>query len=92
MPMTKVVTVRLSGELLRRIDRLISEGHFRSRSEAFRAIIEGYLNEHPELLIKESLESVLQEAPDLSDEELLKLGSILFKDSVAKLVAEGRER
>jgi len=90
--MTKVVTARLSGELLRRIDRLISEGHFRSRSEAFRVIVEGYLNEHPELLIGESLEGMLQGAPDLSDEELLKLGLILFKDGVARLVAEGRER
>jgi len=90
--MTEVVTARLSGELLRRIDRLISEGHFRNRSEAFRAIVEGYLNEHPELLIGESLEGMLRGAPDLSDEELLKLGSILFKDGVAQLVAEGRGR
>jgi len=90
--MTKVVTARLSGELLRKIDRLISEGRFRSRSEAFRVIVEGYLNEHPELLMGESLEGMLQESPDLSDEELQKLGSVLFKDGVAKLVTEGRER
>jgi len=89
---TEVVTARLSGKLLKRIDRLISEGHFRSRSEAFRAIIEGYLNEHPELLMGESLEGMLQGAPDLSDEELLKLGLILFKDGATKLVAEGRKR
>ena len=90
--MTEVVTARLSDELLRKIDHLISTGRFRSRSEAFRVMIKGYLGEHPEFLMGESLGSVLRGAPDLSDEELTELGSILFKGRVAELVAEGRGR
>ena len=35
---------------------------------------------------------IINEAPDLTDEELENIGRIIFKNGVAKLVAEGRSR
>lgn len=47
--------------------------------------------EHPELFLADGIDKLLAEAPSLKDEELERLGSILFKGlSVVKLVAEGR--
>jgi len=91
--MDEVVTSRLSEELVAKVDRAVSRGYFRSRSDALRAIVEGYLSEHPELFLGKEIENILASAPNLSDEELEKLGSKLFRDvSVAKLVAENRQR
>ena len=91
--MDEVVMSRLSEELVAKVDRAVSMGYFRSRSEALRAIVRGYLEEHPELFLGEGIENLLATAPNLSDEELENLGSKLFRGvSVAKLVAEGRGR
>lgn len=91
--MSEVVTSRLPEELVKKVDQAVLRGHFRSRSEALRAIIEGYLEEHPELFLGEELENLLASAQDLSDDELETIGSRLFKGvSVPRIVAEGRGR
>lgn len=91
--MDEVITSRLPEELAAKVDRAVSRGYFQSRSEALRAIVGGYFEEHPELFLGEGVENLLTTAPNLSDEELEKLGSRMFRDmSVAKLVAEGRGR
>ena len=78
---------------MKKVDQAVLRGHFRSRSEALRAIIEGYLEEHPELFLGEELENLLASAQDLSDDELETIGSRLFKGvSVPRIVAEGRGR
>jgi len=89
--MDEVITSRFSEELLKKVDQAVERGHFRSRSQALRAIVEGYLTEHPELFIGEAAKELISKSPVLSDDELERLGSRLFKGlSVVKLVAEGR--
>lgn len=89
--MEEVITSRFSEELVRKVDQAVSRGHFKSRSEALRAMVEEYLMEHPGLFLGEGTQELLAKAPVLSDDELERLGSRLFKGvSVAKLVAEGR--
>lgn len=91
--MSEVVTSRLPEELVKKVDQAVLRGHFRSRSEALRVIIEGYLKEHPELFLGEELENALASVQYLSDDELETIGSRLFKGvSVPRLVAEGRDR
>ena len=91
--MEEIVTSRFSKELVKKIDQVVSRGHFRSRSEALRTIVEEYLKEHPELLIGDGLKEILAGAPQLSDEELEALGARLYEGaSIALLVSEGRER
>jgi len=89
--MEEIITSRFSDELVKKVDQAVSRGHFRSRSEALRMIVEEYLAEHPELFLGERTQELLASSPSLSDDELERLGSRLFKDlSVARLVAEGR--
>lgn len=89
--MGEVVTSRFSEETVKKVDQAVSRGHFRSRSDALRAIVEGYLTEHPEFFLGEGTRELLAKAPNLSDEELESLGSRLFKGlSVVRLVAKGR--
>ena len=91
--MEEIVTTRFSGELLRKMDQVVSRGHFRSRSEALRVMVEEYLREHPDLLIGDGVKELLEGAPRLSDEELEALGGRVFEGmSVTRLVSEGRER
>ena len=85
------MTSRFSEELVKKVDLAVSRGHFKSRSEALRAIVEGYLREHPELFLGDGARKLLTDSPALPDEELEALGSSLFQGlSVARLVAEGR--
>ncbi len=89
----EIVTSRFSDELLKKMDQAVLRGHFRSRSEALRVMVEEYFREHPELLIGDGLKEMLAGAPRLSDEELENLGARLFEGvNVARLVSEGRER
>lgn len=89
--MEEIITSRFPGELLGKVDQAVLRGHFKSRSEAVRVMVEEYLREHPELFLGEGIEGLLAEAPGLKDDELEQLGSTLFKGlSVVKLVAEGR--
>ena len=89
--MEEVITSRFSEELVKKVDQAVSRGHFKSRSEALRTIVEEYLIEHPELFLGEGAQEMLATAPALQDDELERLGFRLFKGlSVAKLVAEGR--
>lgn len=89
--MGEAVTSRFSEELVEKVDQAVSRGHFKSRSEALRVIVEDYLMEHPELFLGEGTQELLAKAPDLPDDELEQLGSKLFKGlSVAELVADGR--
>lgn len=87
----EIITSRVPEELVKKVDQAVSRGHFRSRSDALRAMIEEYLMEHPELFLGEGARELLAKAPTLSDEELEGFGSRLFRGlSVTKLVAEGR--
>lgn len=89
--MEEVVTSRFSEELVKKVDQAVSRGHFRSRSDALRAMVKEYLIEHPELFLGEGTRELLTNAPAMSDDELEALGFRLFKGlSVAGLVAEGR--
>ena len=89
--MEEIITSRFSEELVKKVDQAVSRGHFKSRSEALRVIIEEYLKEHPELFLGDGVQELMTKAPVLRDEELEQIGSKLFKGiSVAKLVAEGR--
>jgi Arc/MetJ-type ribon-helix-helix transcriptional regulator len=87
----EVITSRFSEELVEKVDQAVSKGHFRSRSEALRVIVEEYLKEHPELFLGDRVQELVAKAPVLGDEELERVGFELFKGvSVAQLVAEGR--
>jgi len=89
--MEEVVTSRFSEEVVKKVDKAVSRGFFKSRSEALRIITEEYLKEHPELFLGDKVQELIMKAPTLGDEELEQVGSKLFKGiSVAKLVAEGR--
>jgi len=89
--MEEVITSRFSEELVKKVDQAVSRGHFRSRSDALRAMVEEYLTEHPELFLGEGTRELLTNAPTMSDDELESLGFRLFKGlNVARLVAEGR--
>jgi Arc/MetJ-type ribon-helix-helix transcriptional regulator len=89
--MEEVITSRFSEELVKKVDKAVSRGYFKSRSEALRVIIEEYLKEHPELFLGDKVQELIKKAPDLDDEELEQVGAKLFKSvSAAKLVAEGR--
>ncbi len=89
--MEEVITSRFSEELVKKVDQAVSQGHFKSRSEALRIIIENYLQEHPELFLGNKVQTLLDKSPTLNDEQLEQIGTNLFKGtSVAKLVAEGR--
>jgi len=89
--MTETITARLPDELVQRVDAAVKQGIFSSRSEALRKIIEDHLTQHPELFLDIKPDELL--GKDLSDQELKKLGTKLFKGvDVTKLVAEGRGR
>jgi len=90
--MDEIITSRFNEELVKKMDETVTRGHFRSRSEALRVMVEEYLKTHPDLFIGDGLKKLVAEAPALSDKELEKIGKHLFKDELASLVAEGRER
>lgn len=90
--MEEVVTARFPEVVLKKVDKAVARGLYKSRSEALRKITEEYLKEHPELFLGDKLQELIENAPDLTDDELEQLGIQLFKKtSIAKLVAEGRE-
>ena len=89
--MKETVTSRFPERLIRRLDEAVSGGHFSSRSEALRWMVEGYLRDHPELFLGEGVQDMIEEAPSMTDEELERMGSRIFKGvSVVDMVAEGR--
>ncbi len=90
--MEEIITARFKNELVKKVDEAVERGHFQSRSDALRVITEEYLREHPQLFLGDQTKRLINEAPDLSDEELEDIGRKLFKNGVAKLVAEGRSR
>jgi metal-responsive CopG/Arc/MetJ family transcriptional regulator len=89
--MEEVISSRFSEEIVKKVDKAVSRGYFKSRSEALRVITEQYLKEHSELFLEDKVQELIMKATDLSDEELEQVGTKLFKSvSVSKLVAEGR--
>jgi Arc/MetJ-type ribon-helix-helix transcriptional regulator len=90
--MEEIITARFKNELVKKVDQAVERGHFQSRSDALRAITEEYLREHPQLFLGDQTKRLINEAPDLTDEELENHGRKLFKNGVAKLVAESRTR
>ncbi len=53
------IRVRLPDELVRRVDAAVKNGSFPSKSDAFRKILEEYLDEHPEMFLSPQLLSDL---------------------------------
>jgi Arc/MetJ-type ribon-helix-helix transcriptional regulator len=91
--MEEVVTSRFPDETVKKLDQAVQIGHFRSRSDALRSIVEDYLREHPHLFIGEGTKELIVNSPTLTDEDLEAIGTNLFKDiNLTKLVAEGRGR
>jgi len=91
--MDEVVTSRFPEELLKKMDKAVSRGAFRSRSEALRAIVEDHLKEHPSLFLGDGAQDLITNAPTLTNDELEELGDDIFGGlSIAKVVAEGRDR
>lgn len=90
--MEEVITSRFPEIVIKKVDKAVSRGLFKSRSEALRKITEEYLKEHPELFLGDKIQELIENAPDLNDDELEQLGAKIFKGaSIAQLVAEGRE-
>lgn len=90
--MEEIITSRFNNELVKKVDEAVKRGHFQSRSEALRAMIQEYLREHPELFLGDQTTKLLNDAPDIPDNELENIGNELFKQGVTQLVAEGRQR
>ena len=85
------ITSRFPEIVIKKVDKAVARGMFKSRSEALRKITEDYLREHPELFLGDKLQELVEKAPVLTDDELEKVGAIVFRGvNVAKLVAEGR--
>jgi Arc/MetJ-type ribon-helix-helix transcriptional regulator len=91
--MEEVVTSRFPEETVKKLDQAVQRGHYRSRSDALRAMVEGYLKEHPHLFIGEGAKKLITDSPTLNDDELETLGTNLFENiNLTKLISEGRER
>ena len=89
--MEEVITSRFPEVVVKKVDKAVSRGLFKSRSEALRKITEEYLKEHPELFLGDKVQELIEKAPALTDDELEQVGACVFRGvSVAKLVAEGR--
>jgi Arc/MetJ-type ribon-helix-helix transcriptional regulator len=89
--MEEIITSRFPEAVVKKVDKAVSRGYFKSRSEALRKIAEEYLKEHPELFLGDKIQALIENAPELSDDELEKLGAKIFKGAkVAELVAQGR--
>jgi Arc/MetJ-type ribon-helix-helix transcriptional regulator len=89
--MEEIITSRFPEAVVKKVDKAVSRGYFKSRSEALRKIAEEYLKEHPELFLGDKIQALIENAPELSDDELEKLGAKIFKGvKVAELVAQGR--
>ena len=90
--MEEVITSRFPEVVVKKVDKAVSRGLFKSRSEALRKITEEYLKEHPELFLGDKVQELIEKAPVLTDDELEQVGANVFRGtSVAKLVAEGRD-
>ena len=90
--MEEVITSRFPKVVVKKVDKAVSRGLFKNRSEALRKITEEYLKEHPELFLGDKLQELIEKAPVLTDDELEQVGACVFRGaSVAKLVAEGRD-
>ena len=90
--MEEVITSRFPEVVVKKVDKAVSRGLFKSRSEALRKITEEYLKEHPELFLGDKFQELIEKAPVLTDDELEQVGASIFRGaSVAKLVAEGRD-
>lgn len=89
--MVVIVPVRFKEEDLRKIDKLVKAGMFKSRSEAIRCLsLEAVEKRTTDLTtpdVSKVVEAILKELR--SDRERLK---IVSKKTAAEIVAEGRER
>ncbi len=90
--MEEVITSRFPEVVIKKVDKAVSRGYFKSRSQALRKIAEEYLKEHPELFLGDKVQDLIENAPELSDDELEQLGAKVFNGAkVAELVAQGRQ-
>lgn len=90
--MEEVITSRFPEAVIKKVDKAVSNGYFKSRSQALRKITEEYLKEHPELFLGDKIQEIVKKAPVLTDDELEQVGASVFRGaSVAELVAEGRD-
>ena len=90
----EILNVKVEKETKEKIEKLVRIKGFKNKSEALRRLIEEHFDEHPELFAEEDLEEAIEEADKMSDGELERLASEIFKGkkTAAELVAEGRER
>jgi len=89
--MDEVISSRFPEVIVQKVDKAVSRGYFKSRSEALRKIAEEYIEEYPELFLGDKVQELIENAPELSDDELEQLGGKVFKASkVAEIVAQGR--
>jgi Arc/MetJ-type ribon-helix-helix transcriptional regulator len=89
--MEEVITSRFPEIVIKKVDKAVARGVFKSRSDALRKITEDYLKEHPELFLGDNVQELIKKAPVLSDDELEQVGADVFRGvNIAKLVAEGR--
>jgi len=88
----EVVNSRIKKEDLELLDHLVALGHYANRSEAIRALLSKGLKEFTEKQLTTPHLELLKTPPLLSEDQLEEVGKTLFDSSIARLVAEGRER
>ena len=89
--MEESITTRLDKKDISTLDKFVELGYFSSRSEAIRTILSNGIDELLMIDLTDDLIAEIAEEPQLSDEELLEIGKILFDRPLSEIVAEGRE-
>ena len=89
--MEESITARLDKKDIFALDKFVELGYFSSRSEAIRTILSKGIKELLEKDLTDDLIAEIAEEPQLSDEELVEIGKVLFNRPLSEIVAEGRE-
>ncbi len=82
--MEEVITSRFPEVVIRKVDKAVSRGIYKSRNEALRRITEEYLKEHPELFLGDKIQELIGTAPDLPDDELEALAPKSFVEQASR--------
>ena len=89
--MEERVIAKLDKKDIAVLDIFVKLGYFSNRSEAIRTILSKGIKELLEKDLTDDLVAEIAEEPQLSDEELVEIGKVLFNRPVSEIVAEGRE-
>lgn len=90
--MDEVITTRLEKHYIHLLDQFVSQGRFKSRSEAIRTLLLVGIDSIITKNLQEGQSLTTNQPSVLSTEELLEIGEILFKRPIVEMVAEGRKR